>query len=265
MSAGWVQTLGRVAFLNCDPVFHGLEDRYDLLSAPPSWLTGHVLRKDCLLAPIPTADFAQHIEDLMLIPDLGIVSQAEVGSVLLFGDRPVEAMRDIALPSDSSTSVTLLNHLLRTLSLDPRRIVMPPALDTMLERCDGALLIGDRALAAARDHPDLVALDLGEAWLELTATPMVFGVFAAKRDAPLRAIREAHTDLLKNLVDFEEDPRVRNAVIAHSVGRSQMDPVRLDRYYDEVTNRLDANAVLGLETFLRDACGVAQRPSFFEI
>ena len=80
MSTGWVQTLGRVAFLNCDPVFHGLEDRYDLLSAPPSWLTGHVLRKDCLLAPIPTADFAQHIEDLMLIPDLGIVSQAEVGA-----------------------------------------------------------------------------------------------------------------------------------------------------------------------------------------
>ena len=208
MSAGWVQTLGRVAFLNCDPVFHGLEDRYDLLSAPPSWLTGHVLRKDCLLAPIPTADFAQHIEDLMLIPDLGIVSQAEVGSVLLFGDRPVEAMRDIALPSDSSTSVTLLNHLLRTLSLDPRRIVML-ALDTMLER-DGALLIGDRALAS-RDHP-IWSHSTSVSMVELTATPMVFGVFA-RRDAPFGAIREAHAGLLKNLVDFE-DPRVRNAVIA---------------------------------------------------
>jgi len=104
----WDEVLGRVSFTNCDPIFHGLEDKWKILPAPPSWLTGHVLRQDCLTAPIPTADYAKHSEELDLIPDLGIVSAGNVGSVLLFGSRPIESMRDIALPSDSSTSKVLL-------------------------------------------------------------------------------------------------------------------------------------------------------------
>ena len=60
----WTSVVGRVAFTNCDPLFHGLDERWSVLSAPPAWLTGHVLRKDCLTAPIPTADFAKHSDKL---------------------------------------------------------------------------------------------------------------------------------------------------------------------------------------------------------
>ena len=55
----WQHILGKVAFVNCDPLFHELPEPWEILHAPPSWLTGHVLRRDCLLAPIPTADFAK--------------------------------------------------------------------------------------------------------------------------------------------------------------------------------------------------------------
>jgi Predicted periplasmic solute-binding protein len=57
-SEGWKNTIARVAFLNCDPLFHSLESPWKVLAAPPSWLTGHLLRKDCVLAPIPAADYA---------------------------------------------------------------------------------------------------------------------------------------------------------------------------------------------------------------
>ena len=50
---------------------------------------------------------------------------------------------------------------------------MGPDLDTMLERCDGALLIGDRALDRAKTNPELVRLDLGQAWLELTGLSLI--------------------------------------------------------------------------------------------
>ena len=100
MTAGnellWANTIGRVAFMNCDPLFLGLDSKFSVLPAPPSWLTGHLLRKDCVLAPIPAADFARHHQDLILIPEIGISSKGEVGSVLVFGNRPVEEMRDIA-------------------------------------------------------------------------------------------------------------------------------------------------------------------------
>ena len=92
----WQRTIGRVAFLNCDPLYHDLPDEWRVLAAPPAWLTGHLLRKDCLIAPIPAADWALNREELVLVPELGIISDGAVGSVLLFGNREIEDMRDVA-------------------------------------------------------------------------------------------------------------------------------------------------------------------------
>ena len=79
----WTNTIGRVAFINCDPLFHDLDPAWNVLAAPPSWLTGHVLRRDCILAPIPAADYAKHADELVLLPDIGIGSQGEVGLSLI--------------------------------------------------------------------------------------------------------------------------------------------------------------------------------------
>ncbi len=128
----WKSVIGRVAFTNCDPLFHGLDKRWSVLPAPPAWLTGHLMRRDCLTAPIPTADYAKFSDELYLIPELGIVSNGAVGSVILFGSRKIENMRDIALPSDSSTSKLLLRWLLKTRELDPKLIETGPDLDSML-------------------------------------------------------------------------------------------------------------------------------------
>ena len=72
----WMKTMGRVAFLNCDPLFYNLDVDWNILSAPPSWLTGHLLRKDCILAPIPAADYAQNSDELVLLPDIGIAARS---------------------------------------------------------------------------------------------------------------------------------------------------------------------------------------------
>ena len=137
-----------------------------------------------------------------MIPDLGIVSRGEVGSVILFGSRPIESMRDIALPSDSSTSKKLLSWILKHREIDPKTIEMGPDISTMLERCDGALLIGDRALSAAVRNPESVQLDLGAEWTRITGMPMVFGVFAARKDSPVDIVRRARDDMLKQYSMF---------------------------------------------------------------
>ena len=142
----WMQTIGRVAFLNCDPVFYGLSNKWSVLNAPPAWLTGHLLKKDCIIAPIPAADYANHHDKLLLLPGLGIASKGKVGSVLLFGNREIEEMRDVALPTDSSTSRKLLMYLFKSKGIDPRAVEMGPDLEKMLKRCDG--------LAAAAVAPE---------------------------------------------------------------------------------------------------------------
>ena len=252
----WKKTLGRVAFINCEPLFHGLDDMWKILPAPPSWLTGHLLRKDCIIAPIPAADYAQYHSELLLIPNIAISSKGEVGSVLLLGNCRIEDMKTIALPSDSATSVALLKYLLKLEKHDPNYVEMGPDLESMLAKCDGCLLIGDRALEAANTNPELVRMDLGKEWKNSTNSPMVFGVFAARRDSPKNDVKVAYEALMERLEVFENDLDVRGEIIAASMQKTNQSIERLERYFGEVINRMDSEDMNGLTKFLSSACGL---------
>jgi len=252
----WHRILGRVAFVNCDPLYHQLPPSWNVLPAPPSWLTGHLLRKDCLIAPIPTADFAKYSDQLQLLPDICIGSHGTVGSVLLFGDRDPAQMRDIALPTDSATSRKLCMWILGEMGLNPRPVDMGPDLGPMLKRCDGALLIGDRALDEAANNPELVRMDLGQAWLELTGFPMVFAVFAAHKDAPTDALIDAHKLLINQHHKFLNNSKYYDSVIDSTSKRSGFSQSRIQKYFHEVVHSLDEHGELGLNYFLRHVCGV---------
>ena len=258
----WKSTIGRVAFMNCDPLFLKLSKQWDVLSAPPSWLTGHLLRIDCILAPIPAAAYARNSDELVLVPDLGICSKGEVGSVLLFGNCSITEMETIALPSDSSSSVALLKYIIKQQGLDPNYVVMGPDIEAMLDNCDGALIIGDRALDASKLYPKQIVLDLGLEWREMTGKPMVFGVFAARRDTPVKDVKKAYNVLIEQLEMFEDSIGRRNEIIQISSAKSGLTIDRLNQYFGEVFNRLDQQHIDGLNLFLTEACGKTEFAEF---
>ncbi len=263
--SSWKNTIGRVAFMNCDPLFLKLSPDWNVLAAPPSWLTGHLLRRDCIIAPIPAADYARNSNDLILLPNLGICSKGEVGSVLVFGSLPINEMKSISLPSDSSSSVSLLKYILKQRGLSPKLTVMGPDIDMMLAKSDGALIIGDRALDASRKYPDKVRLDLGLEWQKITGKPMVFGVFAARKDTNKNSIKLAYDSLLEQLVEFERNIARRQSIVDLSAKHSGLPPERLDQYFSEVFNRLDDDHIHGLSQFLQDACGLENGPEYLEL
>jgi len=259
----WEEVLGRVSFINCDPVFHSIGEKWNVLAAPPSWLTGHLLRRDCITAPIPTADFALHHDKLVLLPKIGIVGREKVGSVLLFGNREIDSMRDIALPSDSSTSRMLMHWILENRKLDPRLVEMGPDIDSMLERCDGALIIGDRAISASLQYPELVKMDLGREWSKLTGFPMVFGVFAARKDSPIDKVTEACEIMIAQYDQFLSDPDVRKSVIASASKKVGLSIKRIERYFEyEVSNMLEDESISGLNLFLDRVYGISTEGSW---
>ena len=262
--SSWKSTIGRVAFMNCDPLFLKLSKEWNVLAAPPSWLTGHLLRRDCIIAPIPAADYAKNSDDLILLPNLGICSKGEVGSVLLFGSKPIEEMEHIALPSDSSSSVALMKFILKKKNLNPVLTVMGPDIDKMLESSDGALIIGDRALDASKIHPEKVRLDLGMEWQRITGKPMVFGVFATRKDTPIVSVKLAYISLLEQLTEFESNPDRRGLIVQLSSQDSGLSTSRLDQYFSEVFNRLDEEHIIGLNRFLHDACGLIKGAEFLK-
>jgi len=66
----------------------------------------------------------------------------------------------------------------------PDYLTCPPDLTEMLLEADAAVLIGDVALRAHYEAPKrgLVVTDLGEAWRDWTGLPMVFAVWAVRRE-----------------------------------------------------------------------------------
>ena len=261
----WKKVLGRVSFINCDPIFHSIGHNWQILAAPPSWLTGHLLRRDCISAPIPAADYATNCNQLGLLRDIGIVGRESVGSVILFGNRSLESMRDIALPSDSSTSNLLMKWILGQRGLDPKLIPMGPDIETMLGECDGALIIGDRALSAALNNPDLVRMDLGSEWTNITGLPMVFGVFASRNDSPPGFVNEARESMLSSYNLFLDDGDTKASVASIASQKIAIPEDRIVSYFEsEVSNILDKSSIEGLQIFLDEVCEMKSGPIWFE-
>jgi predicted solute-binding protein len=64
---------------------------------------------------------------------------------------------------------------------EPEMLSMPPQLESMLQKCDAALIIGDPALRIDPAQSPHRALDLGAEWTAMTGLPFVFAVWGARR------------------------------------------------------------------------------------
>ena len=112
-------------------------------------------------------------------------------------------------------------------------------------------------------NPHLVQMDLGQEWFDQSGLPMVFGVFAARRDSPAEYLAEALQDLLKAQNKFS-DLKHREHVVARSAERSKFSSIRIEKYFSKVSNNMFDEEVAGLKRFLSEVCGVEDEPTFFE-
>jgi chorismate dehydratase len=138
------------------------------------------------------------------MPDISISCDGEVKSIYLFSKVPIEDLHNkkIALTNTSATSQNLLRIIMaRKYEAVPDYFDSIPELRAMLMEADAALLIGDDALRAKYKTSDsLYVYDLGREWKDLTGLPMVFAVWAIRREfaennmEQVRQIKEAFDD-----------------------------------------------------------------------
>ncbi len=183
--------VGHIQFLNCFPLFYGLIEKkflvdIDLIKGNPTDLN-RMLKDNLLdLAPISSIAYAQNYRDYVLMPDISISCDGAVKSIFLFSKCPIEELnhKKVALSNISATSHALLRIILaRKYGLVPDYFISAPELGAMLVEADAALLIGDDALRAWY-HRDkrLYIYDLGEEWKAMTGLPMMFAVWAIRRE-----------------------------------------------------------------------------------
>jgi chorismate dehydratase len=210
--------VGHIQFLNCLPIYWGLVRSGALLDVEltkdtPDRLNDMLVAGELDIGPISLVEYLRNADELVLLPDLAVGSDGPVLSVNLVSQVALDALdgRRVALGSTSRTSVLLARMWLAEVhGVHPDYFVCPPELGSMLLEADAAVLIGDAALRATYSAPaqGLDVYDLGQVWRDWTGLPMVFAVWAARRDYV-----EANPGLVKEVHDAFV--RSRDDALAH--------------------------------------------------
>jgi len=241
--------VGHIGFLNCYPLYHGLEKRGMLAGGPgldqpgmpeielmpgvPTDLNRWLVEGAIDLGPISSIAYARNHRQLLLSRRLSISSSGAVDSIQLVARRPLSEIRSVALTRQSATSVSLLKTILR---LHYGREVhygeLSGSVAEALQEYDAALLIGDQGLEALYScRPPTTCHDLGALWQEWTGLPMVYAVWAAREDfartngPELLAVEEE----LVRCMDYGREHLAQ--VVDSALGRFDLDRPSLTRYF----------------------------------
>jgi chorismate dehydratase len=258
--------VGHIQFLNCLPIYWGLVHSgalldLDLVKDSPERLSEQLVAGRLDIAPITFVEFLKHSKDLVALADLAVGSDGPVMSCNLVSQLPFEELdgKRVALGSTSRTTVQLAQLLLREkFHVAPEYYSCPPDLNIMMQEAPGAVLIGDPALRAALyDVPrlGLRLLDLGEAWKDWSGLPMVFAVWAVRRDyleAHPALVHEVHKAFLYSRdLALEEVDKVAEQVARWEV----FDAPVLERYFTTLDFSFGPRQLAGAREFARQIGG----------
>ena len=261
--------MGHIQFLNCLPIYWGLVRSGALLDVEltkdtPDRLNDALVRGDLDIGPISLVEYLRHADDLLLLPDLAVGSDGPVLSVNLVSTKPLTDLRTVALGSTSRTGVLLAKMLLAEVhGVRPEFFRCPPELGTMLLEADAAVVIGDVALRALYEAPalGLTVTDLGAAWREWSGLPMVFAVWAVRKDFALAnpgVVKDVHEAFLRSrdlcLDELDE--------AADAAARWEpFDADTLATYFRTLDFSLGARQVAGLREFATRAAALGEVPA----
>ncbi len=138
--------------------------------------------------PSSSYEYGLRADDYLLLPGHSISSIGPVHSVLLFTPGTLSELpgQEIAITGESATSINLLQVLLKEFCKtdDVSYKVPGREVEACLQEGQSALLIGDRALAAAQNCPrGFKITDLGALWYHFTGLPFVFALWILRREA----------------------------------------------------------------------------------
>jgi chorismate dehydratase len=262
--------VGHIQFLNCLPIYWGLMRSgalldVDLHKDTPDHLSADLVAGRLDIGPISLVEYLRHAHDLLLLPDLAVGSDGPVRSVNIVSTRPLDQLDGgrVALGSTSRTGVLLARMLLgERYGVTPTYFRCPPDLTEMLLEADAAVVIGDVALRAVYEAParGLLVTDLGQAWRDWTGLPMVFAVWAARKDfaaAHPGQVKDVHEAFLRSrdlcLAELDD--------AAEAAARWEpFDAGTLASYFRTLDFSLGDRQVAGLREFARRATALGEAP-----
>lgn len=250
--------IGYINYLNCYPFYYHMFEKEPLkeinvIPGLPSELNRMMKEKTLDLSPISSATYADIKDDVLLLPEFCLSSVGYVGSVILCSNHPIEDLNNkrVGLSGASHTSRVLLKILLEKFyGIEPYYLQAGPLPD--LTGHDAALIIGNDAMRGCISEAPY-KYDLGELWLQKTGYPVVFAVFAVRKNvvkehlSEFRAVLSSYRASLQCLIQEKENvvikARQKYADISYDV----------NGYYDTLQFEFTDNLKIALEYYLSAA------------
>jgi chorismate dehydratase len=271
--------LGYIDYLNCLPVYYGIEQGIiDLPVAikkgPPAQLNQLFIQGALDITPISSIEYARHAEETVILPNLSIAANGRVTSVLIFSKVPLSELdgRPFALTSHSATSVVLTKIIMQEkYGVKPQYFAAPPDPVQMLTDADACLIIGDNALLAAYDShlrqlfPTLQITDLGQAFKDLTGQIMVFALWVIRREFAER--NPDGVKLVANLLRTSQDYAMEHMpeLVEEALRRRHLPQAAVEDHFRQIRHHFTPEYKKGLETYYRLAYKVGEIPAVPEL
>jgi chorismate dehydratase len=251
--------LGRIAYVNVDPIYYGLEntgkpDWLEIVGAPPARLNRCLAEGRLDISAVSAFAYAEHHGEWLLLPDFCIACTGNVLSVLLVSRHPLEALsgQRIQVSDESATAASLVRLVLKMRGIAPvyetGKIRSPRDVDP----ADGAaLVIGDTALRENWHGAFPHVWDLGDLWTSLTGLPFVFALWAVRKP-----FAQEHPRAVAEVLDLLRASRQAGMAALDSVSARASTVLGVkrelcDRYFANFRYEFDPSRIQGLETFFR--------------
>ncbi|WP_034267600.1 menaquinone biosynthetic enzyme MqnA/MqnD family protein [Actinospica robiniae] len=261
--------VGHIQFLNCVPIYWGLMHSgalldLELVKDSPERLGERLVAGQLDISPISFVEFLRHSDELVVLADVAVGSDGPVMSCNLVSQVPFEDLdgQRVALGSTSRTTIQLAQLLLRDkFQVSPNYYSCPPDLAIMMQEAPAAVVIGDVALRAAlyeAPRRGLRVLDLGAAWKEWSGLPMVFAVWAVRKDylaAHPQLVGEVHRSFL-----YSRDLAIDSVdkVAAQAARWEEFDADVLERYFTTLDFSFGPRQLAGAREFARQVGGLIE-------
>ncbi len=238
--------IGAVSYLNTRPLLLGVEqsdlmDKIELVKSYPSKIAQDLIdgKIDIGLVPVAIAPF---LKDPHFVSRYCIGAEADVASVCIFSDVPMEQIEKVYLDYQSRTSVQLARILLA--QYWKKEVEYISASEGYIDQIKGAtagVIIGDRALVARSKFNNVY--DLAGAWIDHTGLPFVFATWIANKPIPAEFMEAFDNANAYGLLHLEE-------VIKNIPASEQC--YDLHKYYTEnISYEFTAEKIKGMELFLK--------------
>ncbi len=255
--------VGHINYLNCLPLTYTFsqcqEHDFKIIRDVPAKLNDDIINDKLDISPVSSIIYARNWKKLMILPDVSIMSDGDVQSIILVSKKPIEDITNdkILLTSQSATSHCLLKIIMNKLyHASPNYEIKTVTPQNIFPDKEGTatLFIGDDALYEKyHKQKNLYYYDLGREWKKLTGLCMVYAVWVVRRkyakenpDKVRKVQHYIHEGFTNGFIN-------RQKAIAELTADKPFTPKQLDEYLHVIKWKLQEEQLVALSQFYRYA------------